>query len=318
MVYLCAKQEWYSRLMDMLYSLPGLIALAGKLLIFLLYRSSMRSLSIWSLLFFLSMLLLNFAELAILNNAKVNVNGYILILAYYFFATSSAMALFSFSLELNQVSTRKILIISGPVYVICQAVLFSGYGISGFQDIGYSLSRVAGDFYWVIQITLVSSFCIAIYAFYACYKKESSSWLDKSRSLILLTALLPSLIAMIVVIIAMQVGAKINATVVLSVFSTYMIAVIIYTESATNVCLFIEKVPGTQLNIINREFEQAYNNAINDRASLRDVTILLEQKMIQRQLMIHNYNKTLAAASLGLTPQTLRRKIQRYEEHSEA
>jgi hypothetical protein len=289
-----------------LYTLPSVVALAIKLTIFWFGRHSFVSASAWLWMFFIGLFGMNLSELATFYYVTQPGAGFMWLSAYYISALIAFSSLLALSLsnasKLSPSIERAIIIFLG---ISILPLLMPGAALSGVKSIGYSITRVAGPYYFIVQlgilIPLISALLVSGYFF--C---NAGSRLVKRRSQIILIACMPIFISVIVIMLAMQLGYQLNASVILSLMISFTLMVLVYTEQKERQFKFMSMIPTTK----EHQFVQNLTRLITDPTiGLEQGRDHIEKEMIKEALILMDGNKNKAAAMLGVSRQTLQRKL---------
>ena len=120
-------------------------------------------------------------------------------------------------------------------------MLGSNLLVSGFEFISYSYTREPGQFYWLVQLFLISTILSTILLLTIGTKNKNK--IDARRSKFLLLSISPLLLIALVLIILMQSGIKINASIIFPVFISYYLMMILQTEKDESLFSLLMKVP---------------------------------------------------------------------------
>lgn len=288
------------------YTLPSIAALALKLSIFWFGRYSLRVASPYLWGFFIGLFGMNLSELATFYYVTQPEEGFVWLSAYYISAVIAFFSLFTLSIS-NAISLPKVAVVClGVLFLIVVFPLFvPGMALSGVKSIGYSITRISGPYYFMVQIgilvPLMLSLVISFY--FSCFSK---SYLVRKRSQILLVSCFPIFITVIVIMLLMHLGFKINAAVILSFMITVTLLILVFTEHKEHQYKFMSLIPKTKENIFVKRLSYLVTDPAVGLDKGRD---LIEQEMIRQALIICKGNKIDAAEMLGVSRQTLQRRL---------
>ncbi len=289
------------------YTLPSIFALALKLTIFWFGRRSLTTASIWLWIFFVGLFGMNLIELIGFYYVKYAPDkGLLELRLYYIFAELMLVSLCALSLEnAGKLTTpiRNTLIL---FFIICAApLIIPGAAITGFKNIGYSITRIPGPYYFIVQLgillPLLGSIIASVY-----YSFNAKTYSEKRKSQILFIACSPFLVSIIIIMVLMQTGVKINAAVILSLMINITLLILIYTEHKENQYKFMSIIPRTR----EHEFIKKLSHIVTDPTiGLKRGRELIEKEMIYEALISTEGNKIKAAKLLGISRQTLHRRL---------
>ena len=288
--------------------IPSFTAILVKILIFWLGKNSISKFTLWIWIFFCSLFAMNFIELVgflylDLANDKIAIYS---VGAYYAFAIMSSISFLAITLEFNSMSKTKNMALISIMLVGLLVLVIPGMGLSGVQSIGYSYTRIPGAMYWVLQLIIpggwLLGFIVLIYV-----ERQGISWIARRRALAMLIASSPTGLGFLAIIILMQIGFKVNATLVISMATNFLLAVLIYTEYEFRLFHFLSSVPNTEENKLMSSVIKSFTRA--QSYNLSRISSQFEKLLIENSLRYYKDNKTKAAKTLGISRNTLKRKL---------
>lgn len=294
-----------------LYMMPSIFALALKITIFWFGRHSMKTATPWLWAFFLALFGLNLFELTSFYNIESSQFALLILKGYYTCALASCSSLLLIALH-NTGKAKKftvgITIFLSTLFIV--TTLIPNAAISDVKSIGYSITRVAGPFYVIIQAgILVPLIATILLSLHSCF--FSRDYFQRRKSQILLIACSPTFIAVFVVMLLMQMGFKINASVIVSITINITLLILIYTECTERQYRFMTIIPKTKEN----HFVKNLSLLITDPTiGLEKGRLLIEKEMIKETLLLTKGNKITAAKILGVSRQTLHRRINTFDQ----
>jgi len=198
-----------------LYLLPSILAISAKISLFFISRKALFEIDKKLLSFFLALFGVNVFELALLMSLPSMKGSMFFMVMYYNFAVMSIAAILCYALSLVgkcSVERFKTIIFVSIVAIGCATI--PGVGLSGVSSIGYSVTRLAGPYYFVVQGVLLIGASLAFYFFYRA--RRSADVEVSRRAKVLFIAISPMLVSVPILILAMQLGYKVNATLIIS------------------------------------------------------------------------------------------------------
>lgn len=289
-----------------LYMLPSIAALALKLTIFWFGRHSLTSASIWLWIFFLGLFGMNSIELIGFFYTEKPESGLVWLSAYYIFTELTFFALLALSLEnAGKMSSPVGLIILCLLIIGISPLFIPGAALAGAKSIGYSVTRIEGPYYFIVQLgillPLISAVATSLY-----FSRKKIPFAVRRKSQILLIATSPIFITIFAVVTMMQVGLTVNASVVASFMTNVSLLILIYTEHKEQQYRFMTLIPRTKENRFIQQLTQLVSDPTIGLEQGRD---LIEREMIKEALIIVDGNKIEAAKMLGISRQTLHRRL---------
>lgn len=197
-------------------------------------------------------------------------------------------------------------------------MLGSNLLISGFEFISYSYTREPGQFYWLVQFFLISTILSTIILLTLGSKNKNK--IDARRAKVLLLSISPLLLIALVLILLMQSGIKINASIVFPVFISYYLMMILQTEKDESLFSLLMKLPFTKeresFTPISKEIQQFListelsfsENANMESLSLKDLTASIEGLIVEHAVKLNQGSQVRAASLLGVSSSSICRK----------
>lgn len=292
------------------YILPSISAIAIKLIMVWYGRDMIRKANFWLWAFLAGLFAQNSVELLTFMFPYTGEGSTSMHLLQWYYLSSlvSSTAFLALSLHLASLLNRKMAYtVVGLFCLGALVVMLPHVALQGVQSIGYSITRIPGDYYWVLQIILVGAVVggtlVLVWTTYS-----GKAWVARRRSLALLVGASPIIVASLLVMALMQAGFSINATIIVSLSVNVLLGVLIYTEYEHGLFKFLSFVPSTRENKLARSATRAAWEV--HTGSLNNAVNAFEQAIIVDALEKSNGNKTMAADLLGISRTTLRRKME--------
>ena len=211
-----------------LYAVPAGVCLIFK--IFYLFRLETRSIATRAfVLLCLALVAQNATEFcgylafnSDLDQAKWFVNLYMIATYWLIYAALVFMT------TISETLSNRIRLVAATAPLSITVLHFSGLLISGYEDIGYSIITIPGEFYFLFQIYAISTIgiCYASIIYKALSAKQSAL---KARSFIAAIGLLPYAGSSLVIMILMSQGIKVSTSLILPVSSLFFLLCCAYT-----------------------------------------------------------------------------------------
>ena len=188
--------------------------------------------------------------------------------------------------------------------------------IAGVQSIDYSATRIAGKYYWIIQIYVVTGFFLPLILLGLGVIRQGERFLRR-RCLIVLIGFLPTALAFISVAVLMQLGYRVNATITVSFTISFFLIfhnrMIVMGDKAAQFKL-LRQVPFTEER---RQFKASHALVIETLTQahyqqpmqLKEKLHQLEEQIIELAVHTSDGNQARAAEQLGISKSNLNRKI---------
>lgn len=287
------------------YIIPSIFALSLKFI--LLFKAQKPNVNNFVLTFFFAILGANSIELYSFLFPGINSFSLILLTLYYVFVITALNSFLVFTLQSANLWNSYTIPLVLPTYLLPLCVLLlPGVGISSVESINYSLTRVPGPAYFMVQFGLIVPLISSLLITAICAILGKSADL-RAKMLALLLSVLPMFLSILSVVVLMQVGIEINATIFFSLAVCLSLWIIMYTDNNQRLFYFMCHVPHTREQKVLREL---CNYLQDPSLGLKPAKELLEAEMAGRALELSGNNLVQAAKILGVSRHTVRRKCQ--------
>ena len=206
--------------------------------------------------------------------------------------------------------------------VLISCILFSVFMlltdsmVKGVASIGYSVTRVPGNLYFIAQFYAVIQICLIIYCLSTGLKISENS-IFKKQAKVLLYSTSPFLFIFLALVFLMAIGFNVNASVIVPLATTYMLLVLIFTEEKDKLFPILLKIPFTSerksFKAITTQIEKFLTQADNGtQASLKLLTSSIEKEIVSLAVNMINGSQIKAASLLNISASSLcRRKAEK-------
>lgn len=292
------------------YLIPSISAISIKLLILWYCRKTLSTISVWTIFFFLSLFGINCLEVASFVFKGIPSEKTVLkfLTVYYILAVFASS---SFSVMCAEISNfQKFNLSKFQLFLIMLSVIalvVPNGALVGVQEIGYSITRIPGPLYWILQLVIPGSWLLGVGVLVYTLFDQDKPWYTRRRACALIIASTPTVLCVVGVVFLMFLGFKINATIVVSFSLNILLAVLFYTEYKHRLFRFLSVVPATNENILIEKITSSLSQS--NSLPLKKIVNEFELALIQECLKNHGHNKSIVAEELGVSRATLNRKI---------
>lgn len=290
--------------MGLLILLPASISLLLKLFIFWTVAKGGR-VSIVFLSLIAIFALHNAVELLALSYTLFYENNYIeqILRPFYIITVFAVMYILLHALTvsetINKVMTASLVAIAAALSGL---ILFSDLVIAGHYSIGYSISAVKGDYYWLFSASAIAGTLISISVLVNGHRNASTQ-IKATRCLYSLYALIPIFLVASVVLTCKLLNIPLNATAIMPVATTLFLFIVIKTESKHKLSEIKRLLPmslerKTADKFLNMLDEYVQNS--NKDNVYKNLQASIEREIICYSLKKSNNNITHTANMMGL------------------
>jgi hypothetical protein len=298
--------------------LPSFLAIGLKIGIFLRYHDSLRRENINLGVFFLAVFFLNIVELLSINAAYSESTLMLILLSYYCCVIFIIHSYINLCLDYSEFTwqTAKIkLTLNLLLAAMILALIFSRSVIAAAEPTSYSITRVAGDNYWIFQLYALAGLALAIALLLRGLLRADSN-ISRQRCLVVLISTAAPVLVAVAVIGMMAAGSAFNGAIFMSLTLTLMLAMMIYAEEKTRLFRLLTFVPYSR----ERKFHKALLTRVTDCMIINDdpsqqQPLQLKQMMrsfegavVEHVLSYYDGNQKKAATALGVSEATLSRR----------
>lgn len=198
-------------------------------------------------------------------------------------------------------------------FLMVLMVLFTDLFIAGAESIGYSVTRIKGSHYNFLQIYVLANMFMGMSALGYAGFFHKNIWTRKKCTIVFL-AILPTILAITIVLGLMQSGIHINATVVVSVMILFFLFAVIFTETKYSLLNLLRIAP---LSRESRYLKSVLNPSIGflcdvysgKKLKLKEQMREIEIAYIMAVIEENNGDKLAAADQLGISKSGIHAKI---------
>jgi len=271
-------------------------------------------------LLFVSLFCINSIEFSTYTNLIAP--SLIMMKSFYAAVFFGILGIFLTSLKISQlnINLKKVFNIILPCLTVSLVILMltTNLFVKGFEFIGYSYTRTPGNYYWIVQLYF------PVYVFSSLFllfmsSKQKKNVLNSKKAGLLLLSLSPIMIVGIVVLILMNIGISINASIIFPVFTTFFLIILIQTEKEESFFSLLIKIPFSKERKtyakIKSEIQQFMLNTelsrsaeLDTKTSLKALTTSIENLIVQHIVESTNGSQIQAASILGISASSICRK----------
>jgi hypothetical protein len=291
------------------FAIPSFINLIIKLWLFWYGRES-----IFTKNRFLGLLLLSFFSLNLVEFLQYYLNDELHalanILAYWLVAVIAATVMLIFADKLTYQRIPVIL----PIVVIAifsYFIIFTRTLISGVDSIGYSITRIPGSYYWVLQCYILIS-VLGSAVLLLCGGLFHKDMLRRKKCSVVFFALLPVVVATVIILSLMQIGLKVNAALVVTTAITCFLAILIFTEIHYSLFNILTATPVISLQVSRQIIKLMVDICRKRSIKLKSFLQGIENILIVVALEVNEGNRKRTARQLDMHISSLNKKLQKF------
>ncbi|MCH7814998.1 MAG: hypothetical protein IIC60_00370 [Proteobacteria bacterium] len=298
--------------------LPALFAICLKIAIFLRYHHSLRRENFNLAMFFIAIFLLNIAELFSIKAQFSEHTLLLILLAYDCCAIFTLHAYVNLALEYSEFNwhTNKIkLALNGILASLIVAMIFSRSIVAGVEPTSYSLTRIAGDMYWVFELYLLGGLLLAVSLLFRGMTHSASN-VSRQQCLIVLISTAAPVAVTFAVMLLMAIGVNINSAILMSLAFTASLAMMVFAEEKTRLFRLLTFIPYTKERKFHKQLMEQITEciAINDNPAaekslnLKRMMREFEGAVVAHVLGYYAGNQKKTASALGVSEATVSRR----------
>lgn len=201
--------------------------------------------------------------------------------------------------------------------VIATILLSSDIFITGGKKTSYAVTRIPGEYYWVLKSFLMAGMLsgCALLIYGALKHKDTDT---RRFSKVVVLSMSPVVLTGIAALLVIDTAYQFNVFLVMSLMTTITLACLIYIENRYNLFKFLTYVPfsterrlKTRISRLGDEFmlKVFTPDDGSGKVNLKELTSQFESAVIAMALEATNGDKTQAADLLNVGRATLHRKI---------
>lgn len=298
-----------------LIAIPAFTAIVLKVALLWVERDNLsRQLPLVCLL--IGLFMMNIIEFSSFYLPGENKDNFVWLLqAYYLFCSLAAVALLELSLRGAGVHQSKYSIINLVVALVA-AVMVSipNVTISGVETMGALVRRVPGPALGLWNAYVVTLLLAGSFLLFKGYR-HAECRAKRRYCLALITGLLPMAFAAAAIIFLMSLDVRINAVIIFPLLGSFLMLVLLRSETKYGTFSLLSKVPGTEENSGRRRVAALVatlqKDLFTEGQEKRHQEILdeLEHASLQLALLAQGGNKSKTARALGISSATLHRRF---------
>ncbi len=196
--------------------------------------------------------------------------------------------------------------------IVGSAILFTDLVVAGYTTIGYSITAIRAEHYWLFQLTALPLLISTAAVLIAGYIK-SDEHIIQIRCLYTLLGLAPLIICIISVIVLMAMGFKINAMMIIPISSTLFILITLKTEAQHRLTDVRRMIPYSIERTTSNEIQNVISNYAMENKSHKEAIADIEKLLVVYKNTKTGNNVSKTAESMGLPRSTVYAIFKRLE-----
>lgn len=302
-----------------LYILPAAIALLIKLFVLGASHQNRKT----STVFFTMVLLFachNIAEVLGFFNYLNGVGHDQVIRWYYLMTVASLTAIVAYARHVSDMEKTSKLLMSGIMgisVILCAFLMFSDLVVAGSKPIGYTLTAVEGNYYWLFKLFSLISYIVVAWFLVTGYRRSESHKTQIQCGYTLL-AFSPLFVMSMVIIALMSNGVEVNASALLPLATAGFLLITLMSERKHGLTDVRQYVPFSLERITSRKILNIFSSYAKDEMNYRDSMAELEKLMVIHKHEKHDGNVSSTAVSMDIPRSSLYSIFRRLEiDHNE-
>jgi hypothetical protein len=274
-----------------IYVLPALTALLVSIVVFFAAVQGPTRSKVFSGMIFVFICLSVCEVLSFLEFFKAGRLSY-LMRAYYSISLLGLCSVFAYVLSVVRSSAKRVLL---SVYLgalfLSALILFSDIIIAGIEPLGHTRTAIRGNMYFIFQGFALMMLGLIIASLVRGYLQPKDHLMQIQCSYSLL-AILPLLITNLGLLLAMAIGYKVNAAIVMPIVLVAFILITLVGESKHRITDVRRFMPYSAERHTSNQIMEIFSSFSRDEISYRNGI-----SEIERLLVLHKYQKNGGNAS---------------------
>jgi len=184
------------------------------------------------------------------------------------------------------------------------AVLSTDLVVAGAYRVGYAITAVQGEAYIAFQVIVLLMLALIGFVLLSGYRNASSHQ-QQIKCAGTLLALLPTVVASIVILVLMFLGFKITALGILPITMVAFILITLASEEALKLTDIRRFIPGSAERRTSREVMEICTHYSRDEVSYRETINEIERVLVNHKYKKNNKNAATTAELMGLPRSSL-------------
>jgi len=301
-----------------IYMLPAVLALLIKVVVLFLSHKSSKT----SKIFFTMVMIFachNVAELLGYVEFIQGMQLESLIRWYYVMSVCGLAAMLIYSIEICKLysNPRNLnLAIVSLVTIVSLIVLFTDMIVAGSIPIGYSVTAEKGQYYWIFQLTSLTTYVGLLWNLIRGYSRAEDH-ITEIRCSYTLFALAPIMLVSLTLLGLMAVGITLNAALLMPIASSLFLIITLKAESKHGLTDVRRHIPYSLERKTSNEIMDIFSKYAQDEINYRDSMAELEKLLVTHKHDKHGGNVSTTAASMDIPRSSLYSIFRRLEiDHS--
>ena len=288
-----------------LYMFPAIVGLILKVYILLIARKhTQKSDTFFGLILMFSAQ--NLCEIFLFLHFYSFTNADYIMRAYYC-STFWVIAYMScYALEVSKVNIAEYFKKSVFAFtvIVSGLIFFSDLIVAGYKPIEYAVTALKGANYWVFQFSVILAISFTALILVIGYIKSKSHTVQ-IQCAYTLSALLPLLVAGLLIVSLMAMGFKVNAMTLLPIASTLFLLITLISETKHNVTDIRRFIPGSIENKIHNEVLSIFPKFSAEEINYKEALTELEKLLVSYKYQKTGGNVSETAKSMDMPRPTL-------------
>ena len=224
---------------------------------------------------------------------------------YYAITTFVVLIIYFYSKEISQ-SKSKLREYAALAFasVLSLLILFTDFVVAGDKSIGYIITAVKGDYYFVFQIFVVTMIVAIITELVNGYR-NADTHITQTQCVISILALGPVILVGLVTMVCLYLGVELSGAILFPVATTFFLLIMLVSESKHKLTDVRRFVPFSPENSTANEIITIFDRFAYDDIEYREAIGDIEKLLVTYKYQKNGGNASTTAKLMGMPRSSL-------------